>query len=645
MVTQLKAKELILLIQDGFHVLSVFSPNPDLIDSLKSELNDLRDLVSGQGLNDVVILVQKLDKLLGIIPKEAVSNNPVLTAENIQFVFEALRLISAYLETGNPPRGLTAKDMACALDMLYEEKTANMNNISQTQDIKSTEENPKPTLIEQVDTMKDTLLQNLNIEEPEETIPVNQEASTQLAEPQPESNLIQTEEEPEPSQINSELPVQNQIQEQKMESECPQVQEITEPISEIEPDNQEICQTNSNPQSIPETENQEPSPSQENTEQVMIPENIETEFPSADEKETPLSLEEIVVIPNIKPPVSTTESEIINETRVVPEEVSEENFIEQTEIKNELPLEPPQSEEEIEPSQLETTPLITSEEKPEPECVVEPEQQIEIPEEPVEVTAEENNPTPQPEDELSNETEETILTENTVESKKNVETLEELSEAVLNNPDSNQIPLEETLVEEPENEPKPQYSCEIIKPIVSQPPISEELIKKEENLIPIIDISSQPSEIIAPRLPVDYGIPCLIIKVNDQSFALPYEVVEKVEKFHLSDLKLVKNDIVAKYDSTELKMIDLASALGYQSKEEGSDKETFLAAICQVNGNKAGVLFDDTLGFEPLKWEEFHSIIGKIKGIAGISVYKSENQNIGEEPYQPVIVVKLADLI
>lgn len=644
MVTQLKAKELILLIQDGFHVLSVFSPNPDLIDSLKSELNDLRDLVSGQGLNDVVILVQKLDKLLGIIPKEAVSNNPVLTAENIQFVFEALRLISAYLETGNPPRGLTAKDMACALDMLYEEKTADMNNVSQTQEIKPAEENPKSALIEQVDTMKDTLLQNPDIEEPEETIPVNQEASTQPAEPQPESNLIQTEEEPEPSQINSELPVQNQIQEQKMESECPQVQEITEPISEIEPDNQEICQTNSNPQSIPETENQEPSPSQENTEQVMIPENIETEFPSADEKETPLSLEEIVVIPNIKPPVSTTESEIINETRVVPEEVSEENFIEQTEIKNELPLEPPQSEEEIEPSQLETTPLITSEEKPEPENLVEPEQQIEIPEEPVEVPAEENNPTTQPEDELLNKTEETILTENTVENEKNVETLEESSEAVLNNPDSNQILLEETLTEEPEYEPEPHYSCEIIEPILSQPSVTEEAIKEEQPVL-VNDISPQLSNVTAPRLPADFGIPCLIVKVNDKVFALPHQVVEKVEKFQLSDLKLVKNDIVAKYDSTELKMIDIASALGYQTTEENSDKETFLAAICQVNGNKAGVLFDDTLGFEPLKWEEFHSIIGKIKGVAGLSVYKSENQNIGEDPYQPVIVVELADLI
>lgn len=644
MVTQLKAKELILLIQDGFHVLSVFSPNPDLIDSLKSELNDLRDLVSGQGLNDVVILVQKLDKLLGIIPKEAVSNNPVLTAENIQFVFEALRLISAYLETGNPPRGLTAKDMACALDMLYEEKTADMNNVSQTQEIKPAEENPKSALIEQVDTMKDTLLQNPDIEEPEETIPVNQEASTQPTEPQPESNLIQTEEEPEPSQINSELPVQNQIQEQKMESECPQVQEITEPISEIEPDNQEICQTNSNPQSIPETENQEPSPSQENTEQVMIPENIETEFPSADEKETPLSLEEIVVIPNIKPPVSTTESEIINETRVVPEEVSEENFIEQTEIKNELPLEPPQSEEEIEPSQLETTPLITSEEKPEPENLVEPEQQIEIPEEPVEVPAEENNPAPQPEDELSNKTEETILTENTVENEKNVETLEESSEAVLNNPDSNQILLEETLTEEPEYEPEPHYSCEIIEPILSQPSVTEEAIKEEQPVL-VNDISPQLSNVTAPRLPADFGIPCLIVKVNDKVFALPHQVVEKVEKFQLSDLKLVKNDIVAKYDSTELKMIDIASALGYQTTEENSDKETFLAAICQVNGNKAGVLFDDTLGFEPLKWEEFHSIIGKIKGVAGLSVYKSENQNIGEDPYQPVIVVELADLI
>jgi hypothetical protein len=644
MLTQLKAKELILLIQDGFHVLSVVSPNPDLINSLKSELSDLRDLASGQGLSDVIILVQKLDKLLEILPKEVSFNAPVLSAENLQFIFEALRLISAYLESGNPPRGLTANDMVCALDMLYEKKVADINNTSQTQEIKPTEENPKPALIEQVDTMKDTLFQNPNLGMTEEAIPDNQEESSQPAEPQPESNLTPTEETPKSSQINSEPLVQNQNQAPKIKSEWPLVQEIAEPAFGTEPENQETCQPKEESLLVPETENKEPSPSPENTEQVMIPENIETESLSVEENQVPLPLEQIVVIPNTNPPASTKESETINETQLIPEEVSEENIEDQTETQIELPLEPTQAEEELEPSQLETTASIESEEKLEPDSLVEPEHQIETNEEPVEVTAEEDNLSTQPEVEISNEPEETALTEIPIECEKAIETQEESTEEVLNNPDSHQIPTEETLTKEPENEPQPQYSIEIIEPLASQPPITEEPIK-EENLIPGNEVPSRSSEIIAPRLPVDFGIPCLIIKVNDQAFALPHQVVEKVEKFRLSDLKLVRNDIVANYNNNELKMIDLTSALGYQSKEEGSDKETFLAAICQVNGNKVGVLFDDTLGFEPLKWEEFHSIIGKIKGIAGISVYKSEKQTIGEEPYQPVIIVELSDLL
>lgn len=644
MLTQLKAKELILLIQDGFHVLSVFAPNPDLINSLKSELRDLRDLVSGQGLNDVVILVQKLDKLLEILPKEVSFNAPVLSAENLQFIFEALRLISAYLESGNPPRGLTANDMVCALDMLYEKKVADINNTSQTQEIKPIEENPKPALIEQVDTMKDNLLQNSDSAITIEATSNNQEESGQPTEPQPESNLTPTEEESEPPQINSELPIQNPTQEPKIESESSLVQEIAEPVLETEPENQETFQSNDELPLTPETENQEPSPSQENTEQVMPPENKETESLSVEENQTPLSLEQIVVIPNTKPLASTTESGTINETQLVPEEVSEENIVEQTETQIELPLELPQAEEEFEPPQLETTPSIESEKKLEPENLVVSEQQIETPEEPAEVTAEEDNFSTQPEVDISNETEKTTLTEYPIESEKSAETLEESTEEVLNNPDSHQIPLEETLTEGSENDNQPQYSIEIIESLASQPPITGKPIE-EDNLIPINEISSPLPEIIAPRLPADYGFPCLIIKVNDQAFALPHQVVEKMEKFSLSDLKLVGNDIFANYNNNELKMIDLASALGYQSKEEGSEKETFLAAICQVNGNKVGVLFDDTLGFEPLKWEEFRSIVGKIKGIAGISVYISENKNIGAEPYQPVIVVELSELI
>ena len=643
MLTQLKAKELILLIQDGFHVLSVFAPNPDLIDSLKSELSDLRDLVSGQGLNDVVILVQKLDNLLGIIPKEVGSDAPVLTTGNLQFIFEALRLISAYLESGNPPRGLTAKDMVCALDMLYEEKVADMSNISQTQEIKPTEENPKPALIEQVDTMKDTLLQNPDSTMTVEAIPDNQESSQQ-AEPQPESNLTPTEEKPEPSQINSEPPVQNQTQEPKLESEYLLVQDITEPVLETEPENQETCQPNGESMLIPETENQEPATSQENTEQTMLTEKIKTESLSAEENQALLSLEQIVVIPNTKPPAPTTDSETIIETQLFPEEVSEENIVDQTETRIEQPLEPTQAEEELETSQLETTRLVESEEKLNPGSLVVPEQQIETPEEPAEMVPEEDNLSSQPKVDIPNEPEETTLAEYSVESEKKDVLSEEPSNAVSINQDSYQIPLEGMLTDEPENEPESQYSIEIIEPIAFQQPVSEEPIK-EEHPSPANETSSQPAKVTAPRLPVDFGIPCLIIKVNYQAFALPHQVVEKVEKFRLSDLRLVKNDIVAKYNGTELKMIDLTATLGYQSKEEDSDKETFLAAICQVNNKKIGVLFDDTLGFEPLTLEEFRSIIGKIKGIAGISVFKSENKNVSEEPYQPVIVVELSELI
>jgi chemotaxis protein histidine kinase CheA len=173
------------------------------------------------------------------------------------------------------------------------------------------------------------------------------------------------------------------------------------------------------------------------------------------------------------------------------------------------------------------------------------------------------------------------------------------------------------------------------------PPFIETPEKAESISAPAVTSSVSPQvSVCEPNGPV---IPYIIIGVNSQTFALPYQVVEKVQKLALSELKLIKNEIVANIDGNDVTMFDLPSVLG--SKKDGEpEKETFLAAICKTETGKAGLLFDKILGFEDLEVAKFYSILGKLKGIAGISAVKIKAQNsVDAERYQPVFVLDPAE--
>jgi chemotaxis signal transduction protein len=137
----------------------------------------------------------------------------------------------------------------------------------------------------------------------------------------------------------------------------------------------------------------------------------------------------------------------------------------------------------------------------------------------------------------------------------------------------------------------------------------------------------------------------LIIHLNGKLLAVPYQKVEKVQKLALSDLKLVRNNILANIGGNEVAIYDLAALFGSGPEDDFSEKETFLAAICPTENGKIGLLFDKVQGFENLEVSKFQSILGKINGIVGISTVRTKNQN-GEEPeqYQPVFVLEPAEL-
>ena len=549
MPTLLKAKELVLLLQDGFQALSLFAPDQNLIDSLKIGLNHLKDLAINKGNNDLVVLIQKLDDLLGIITPH--SKSPPFKVENTQIILEAIRIISNHLEGAALKRGVSASDVIMVLDMLYQEKIAEATTPDQKDQISTM---PNQATFEQ-------------IEQPCEQNKVKQ-ASVQT---QPETKALS-----EPAE--------------KSETESPI--DATPPA--IEENNQTTLTSEAEKLFSPATEEiQIPNPIEPSENLNEESEQIPVINLATNQTSQPLNKNEVVE-PDIQlepPTEQIAENEVLSQTSCPPQETIESK--EKIESETTITKENSEKPEVVENQTSNTNEPITQPEAPKEAMPVEQNQMV------IEPTIERIDTA-----ECSNLTEEDL--------NELAGTIEKLESAPL-------PPVEEFDISRPQTE--------------------QETVG--------VSAGQQDNEVSADRSESKYipasMIPCLIVKDNGQPFALPYPMVERLQKLVLSDLKLIKNDIIANIDGEDVKMFNLAAALGYGSNEEESDKETFLAAICQTGSRRIGLLFDAVHSFETLKVPRFHSVIGKLKGIAGISVIKSLN-NPDKDQYQPVLVLEPTEL-
>lgn len=128
MSTLLKAKQLVLLIQDGFRALGGFAPNPDLIATIHTELQQLKSLILELDLPEISILVEKLLSLLALIPKDYPRSLSIYSSENLQIIFEALRVIANRLAETKAPDNISIPDLASVLDMLHQQKSITSSN-------------------------------------------------------------------------------------------------------------------------------------------------------------------------------------------------------------------------------------------------------------------------------------------------------------------------------------------------------------------------------------------------------------------------------------------------------------------------------------------------------------------------------------
>uniref|UniRef100_A0A7C6A9R5 CheW-like domain-containing protein n=1 Tax=candidate division WOR-3 bacterium TaxID=2052148 RepID=A0A7C6A9R5_UNCW3 len=138
MSSLIKAKQLVLLLQDGFRLLGELTPTPSLINALKTELGQLKDMANDLNcLGQFSNVFSALENLLAVasqVDLERVSA-PIYSPENIQIISETLRIISNHLVEVEKPDDINIQDLANVLECLHQQKSAEIKIITETQKI------------------------------------------------------------------------------------------------------------------------------------------------------------------------------------------------------------------------------------------------------------------------------------------------------------------------------------------------------------------------------------------------------------------------------------------------------------------------------------------------------------------------------
>ncbi|MEO0114789.1 MAG: chemotaxis protein CheW [candidate division WOR-3 bacterium] len=147
MSSLLKAKQLILLLQDGFRALGDLPPTPNLINTLKTELQQLSDAINDLNLPGLKILIEKLTTLLEGIPLTELDqfSSPIYSQENVQIMLETLYLISNHLVSATEHTNINIQDLASVLDMLHQQKSAEIKLRTESQHI-AMQNAPQPVI-------------------------------------------------------------------------------------------------------------------------------------------------------------------------------------------------------------------------------------------------------------------------------------------------------------------------------------------------------------------------------------------------------------------------------------------------------------------------------------------------------------------
>ncbi len=120
------------------------------------------------------------------------------------------------------------------------------------------------------------------------------------------------------------------------------------------------------------------------------------------------------------------------------------------------------------------------------------------------------------------------------------------------------------------------------------------------------------------KLPLTLAIiKALLVKSNDQTYAIPIQAVRENLLVTPEQLKTVSQQKVIVLRQEVLPLIDLSEFLGFQSRQH---EDILSVIITESQGTKIGFIVDDLIGQQEIVIKSLTDILGDIHGIAGATV-------------------------
>ena len=136
-------------------------------------------------------------------------------------------------------------------------------------------------------------------------------------------------------------------------------------------------------------------------------------------------------------------------------------------------------------------------------------------------------------------------------------------------------------------------------------------------LVKVQSIIGQGTKLVI-ELPVTMAtIKSFIVKLNNQSFAIPVSTIKAVVKISNEDIYLKDGKDNILYQKTSVPIFNLSKILGFSPNKEQKDKKTIL--LIEAENNIVGLEVEELIGDQEILNKELSPPLFKLKNISGIT--------------------------
>lgn len=120
------------------------------------------------------------------------------------------------------------------------------------------------------------------------------------------------------------------------------------------------------------------------------------------------------------------------------------------------------------------------------------------------------------------------------------------------------------------------------------------------------------------ELPLSLAIiTALLVKVNKETYAIPFSSIERSIKVHENEIKKMADKEVAVVNETKIPLINLKKIFNFDNSEHGKDA---LVVVVKKNNELIGFLVDDLVSEQEVTVKPLSPILRQVRGFSGSTI-------------------------